>query len=302
MTYRYQPSLVSQYANDDQAVKEQHEHYELAGYRAEQIKSFIKATCKALGAAHCNLDYGSAVIYRPGDTHVLGEIGFKDIRVKGKGASDPQYYVRARTIANGKYRDTIWQHNIIGTKSMKNAVKHAEEYFKPVPASEAIRLTATRARSVVDKAVSVHFDVVRNAYRQLFGDSGYGNKFDTPIFQELRHSTFISPQVSKLMAEFFEGLDAWREAKGIIEKGIHYVSLTDNYGQLVADTAHCGTLFGHDNGTSEVTRLPATELPEWMQGRLAVLQMLKPENYVQGVGLRLDDKVFYIMGDTTDEE
>jgi hypothetical protein len=30
--------------------------------------------------------------------------------------------------------------------------------------------------------------------------------------------------------------------------------------------------------------------------------MLKPENYVQGVGLRLDDKVFYIMGDTTDEE
>jgi hypothetical protein len=170
-----------------------------------------------------------------------------------------------------------------------------------VPASEAIRLTATRARSVVDKAVSVHFDVVRNAYRQLFGDSGYGNKFDTPIFQELRHSTFISPQVNKLMAEFFGGLDAWREAKGIVEKGIHYVSLTDNYGQLVADTAHCGT-FGHDSGTGEITRLPATALPEWMQGRIAALQMIEPDTYVDGVGLRLDDRVFYIMEGTTDEE
>lgn len=301
MAYRYQPSLVSDYTRDDHVVREQHEHYEIAGYRAQEVRAFIKATCEALGAVHYNLDYASAAIYRPGDTHVLGEIGFKDIRVKGKGASAPTYYVRARTIANTKYRDTVWQHNAIATKSLKNAVKHAEDYFRPVPALEAIRLTSGKARSIVDKAVSVHFDVVRNAYRQLFGDSGYGNAFDKPIFQELRHTTFISPEVNKLVGELNVGLDAWREAKGIAEHGIHYVALTDNYGQLVADTAHCGTL-GYDHKTSEVTRLAASELPEWVQGRLAVLQMLEPENYVQGVGLRLDDKIYYIMGDKVDEE
>ena len=301
MAYRYQPSLVSDYTRDDHSVREQHEHYEGAFYRADQIKDFIKATCKALGAVHYNIDYASAVIYRPGDTHVLGEIGYKDIRVKGKGESAPVYYVRARTIANEKYRDTIWQHNAIATKSMKNAVKHAEDYFKPVPALEAIRLTSGKARSIVDKAVSVHFDVVRNAYRQLFGDSGYGNAFDKPIFQELRHTTFISPEVNKLVGELTEGLDVWREAKSITAHGIHYVALTDNYGQLVADTAHCGTL-GYDHKTSEVTRFAASELPEWVQGRLAVLQMLEPENYVQGVGLRLDDKCYYILGDKVDEE
>ena len=301
MAYRYQPNLVSIYRDPANAAQEQHEHYERADYRAKEIRAFIEATCKALGAVHHNLDYGSAVIYRPGDTHVLGEIGFKDIRVKGKGASAPTYYVRARTIANTKYRDTVWQHNAIATKSLKSAVKHAEDYFKPVPALEAIRLTSGKARSIVDKAVSVHFDVVRNAYRQLFGDSGYGNAFDKPIFKELRHTTFISPEVNKLVGELNVGLDAWREAKGIAEHGIHYVALTDNYGQLVADTAHCGTL-GYDHKTSEVTRLAASELPEWVQGRLAVLQMLEPENYVQGVGLRLDDKIYYIMGDKVDEE
>lgn len=301
MAYRYQPSLVSIYRDLVDAAQEQHEHFEQATFRAKEIKAFIEATCKALGAVHRNLDYGSAVIYRPGDTHVLGEIGFKDIRVKGKGASAPVYYVRARTIANTKYRDTVWQHNAIATKSLKNAVKHAEDYFKPVPALEAIRLTSGKARSIVDKAVSVHFDVVRNAYRQLFGDSGYGNAFDKPIFKELRHTTFISPEVNKLVGELNVGLDAWREAKGIAEHGIHYVALTDNYGQLVADTAHCGTL-GYDHKTSEVTRSAASELPEWMQGRIAVLQMIEPENYVQGVGLRLDDKIYYIMGDKVDEE
>jgi len=301
MAYRYQPSLVSIYRDLVDAAQEQHEHFEQATFRAKEIKAFIEATCKALGAVHRNLDYGSAVIYRPGDTHVLGEIGFKDIRVKGKGESAPVYYVRARTIANTKYRDTVWQHNAIATKSLKNAVKHAEDYFKPVPALEAIRLTSGKARSIVDKAVSVHFDVVRNAYRQLFGDSGYGNAFDKPIFKELRHTTFISPEVNKLVGELNVGLDAWREAKGIAEHGIHYVALTDNYGQLVADTAHCGTL-GYDHKTSEVTRFAASELPEWVQGRIAVLQMVEPENYVQGVGLRLDDKIYYIMGDKVDEE
>jgi hypothetical protein len=301
MAYTYQPNLVSIYEDPHIAGREQHDHYEIAGYRAQEIRAFIEATCRALGAKHHNLDYASAVIYRPGDTHVLGEIGFKDVRVKGKGASAPTYYVRARTIANTKYRDSVWQHNAIATKSLKNAVKHAEDYFKPVPALEAIRLTSGKARSIVDKAVSVHFDVVRNAYRQLFGDSGYGNAFDKPIFKELRHTTFISPEVNKLVGELNVGLDAWREAKGIAEHGIHYVALTDNYGQLVADTAHCGTL-GYDHKTSEVTRSAASELPEWMQGRIAVLQMIEPENYVQGVGLRLDDKIYYIMGDKVDEE
>ena len=301
MAYSYQPSLVSIYRDLVDAAQEQHEHFEQATFRAKEIKAFIEATCKALGTVHRNLDYGSAVIYRPGDTHVLGEIGFKDIRVKGKGESAPTYYVRAQTIANEKYRDTIWQHNAIATKSLKNAVKHAVDYFRPVSASEAIRLTSGKARSIVDKAVSVHHDVVRNAYRQLFGDSGYGNAFDKPIFQELRHTTFISPEINKLVGELTEGLDVWREAKGIAEHGIHYVALTDNYGQLVADTAHCGML-GYDHKTGEVTRSAASELPEWMQGRLAVLQMLEPENYVQGVGLRLDDKIYYIMGDKVDEE
>lgn len=301
MAYTYQPNLVSIYRDAATAAQGQHDHYEITGYRAHEVRAFIEATCKALGAVHHNLDYGSAVIYRPGDTHALGEIGFKDIRVKGNGASTPTFYVRARTIANEKYRDSVWQHNAIATKSLKNAVKHAVDYFRPVSASEAIRLTSGKARSIVDKAVSVHHDVVRNAYRQLFGDSGYGNPFDKPIFKELRHTTFISPEVNKLVGELTEGLDVWREAKGIAEHGIHYVALTDNYGQLVADTAHCGML-GYTHTTGEVTRSAASELPEWMQGRIAVLQMIEPENYVQGVGLRLDDKIYYIMGDKVDEE
>jgi hypothetical protein len=48
--------------------------------------------------------------------------------------------------------------------------------------------------------------------------------------------------------------------------------------------------------------MPATELPEWAQGRIAVLQMMAPETYVRGVGVRLDDKVFYAIGGATDVE
>jgi hypothetical protein len=43
--------------------------------------------------------------------------------------------------------------------------------------------------------------------------------------------------------------------------------------------------------------MDATALPDWMRGRIAVLQMAEPGIYVDGVGLRMDDKVYYIMED-----
>jgi uncharacterized protein involved in outer membrane biogenesis len=41
-------------------------------------------------------------------------------------------------------------------------------------------------------------------------------------------------------------------------------------------------------------RMAATELPEWAQGRTAVLKLVANDTHIQGVGVRVDDRVFYI--------
>jgi hypothetical protein len=296
MASNYQHALVSYCTTP--AAKETHEHYGEASYRGDEIKAFIKATCVAMGAVHHNTGHDSATIYRPGDTHVMGDIGYKDVRVKSRGASETmrQYFVRTSTIRNEKYRDTLWQHNIIATKSMKNAVAHAVDWLKPIHAADSIRLTSVAARTIIDKSVHEHAEKVKGLFKQLFGESTYGNKFDLPIYNELRYITFASPELNKLLTEFNENLNGWRDAKSIAQRGIHYVGLTDNYGQLVADVARCEAL-GHSTKISDIMRFPAMGLPEWVQGRVAVLQMMSPQTYVPGVGLRVDDKIFYVMED-----
>lgn len=292
MTFRYRPKLVSMYTTP--AALESHEYYDRISYRAPEFKVFKDAVASAMGDVRFhNIDYASAVVYRKGDIHALGEIGYKDVRVKGGGSSAPSYYVTAPGIVNENYRSTVWQHAIIATKSMKNAVKQAAERLKRVAPQDSANLTIEDARRIIDKGVTGAHDGARAIFRNLTGEAGYSNKFDNEFFKELRGVTFISAELNQQMSKFYAELDAWREAKGVVEQGVHYVGLSDNYGQLVADTGRC--VMGYGAKAEEVTRVAASELPDWMQGRIAVLQLVEPDTYVQGVGLRLDDKVYYIL-------
>lgn len=300
MAYTYKPNLVSLYAN---SPRSHHLEYERPYYRQETFKAFVTAVCEALGgASYHNVDYSSAVIYHPGEVHARGIVGYKDVRVKGGGTSDPKFYVQAMGIANDNYRNSIWQHSILSTKTMKSGVKLAVEHLKPIEPHKSFALTAEVARRVISESIGDANAEARKFFRMLTGESSYGNAFTTEFFRELRNVTFVSQEVNQNMTSFFAAVDKWNESKAIAERGLQYVAFMDNYGQLVADTADTAVGGGNNYLTAgDFTRIPAEALPEWVQGRIAVLQLVEPETYVQGVGLRLDDKVYYISKEGVEE-
>jgi len=290
----YKPTLVSECTTP--RARESHEYYEQAYYRTKEMTEFVEAVCKALGGvSYQNKDHDTAMIYRPGDIHAMAEIGFKDIRIKVSGAAVNQYYVRSRTIANPKYKSG-WRHSMISTASMRNAVKLAVEYIKPTTALASLKLTLEAAVRPLEGDIGDLNTTARRHFRTLVGDSGYGNQFNTMLFRELRSITFASAELNHTVAEFYTAVDAWRGAKELYSSPVHFIGLSDNYGQLVADIARCKMGYGITPEITVPTRIPATELPEWAQGRISVLQMVAPETYVRGVGVRLDDKVFYTIG------
>jgi hypothetical protein len=234
----------------------------------------------------------SAIVYREGDIHVLGEIGYRDVRTKGTGESKPQFYVRTAGIANSKYKSGAWQRSIMTTKSLRGAVKLAKDHLIPITPRRSLEWTAERAKRLVDGSASKHHEAARILLRELSGESGYGQTFDNAFWREVRHMQFIDPTVRATMAKMFECADRWEEAK--VAKGrTHFVGFSDNYGQLVAHTAAVELVDPVKIG--EVVGMDATALPDWMRGRIAVLQMAEPDTYVDGVGLRMDDRVYYIM-------
>jgi hypothetical protein len=54
---------------------------------------------------------------------------------------------------------------------------------------------------------------------------------------------------------------------------------------------------GYPYSHSVLSYAPTHALADWAKGRLAVLSMVPAKTYVQGVGLKVDDRVFYIAGE-----
>jgi hypothetical protein len=284
--------LVSVFMSESRLT--QHNAYEDLFRNRGPFGSFMDEVENTLGLKLHMDGSSSAVAYREGDIHVLGEIGYRDVRIRGTGEPKPQFYVRTRGIANSKYKLAMWQHNVMTTKSLRGAVKLAKDHLLPITPRRSLEWTADRARRLVDGSASKHYDTARRLLREFSGETGYGQTFNNAFWREVRHMAFIDPTVRATMANMFEAVDSWEEAKAA--KGrTHFVGFSDNYGQLVAHTAAVELVDPLKIG--EVVGMDATALPDWMRGRIAVLQMTEPDTYVDGVGLRMDDKVYYIMED-----
>jgi hypothetical protein len=298
--YDYKPARVYRLASMTDRVAETHEYYGKSSYRFKEMQEFIDAVCAALGGvAHHNADHHIAYIYRPGDTHILGEIGYADTRLRKVGKDKLQFYARSYGIKNPKISEHAWQHNTYSYSTMSAAVKRAVDSFRPLTASEAIKLTRKEVSETVGNVLYKTRRPLMDTIRALTGESYYGTDFNAPLFRELRYVTFASEELNRMVAKFYEQLDVLRATENVVGRGLHYVGLTDNYGQPVADMCHVPHDPSLDIGTP--TRMAAEALPEWAQGRMAVLNMVKPDTYVDGVGMRLDDRIFYIAGDEVNE-
>lgn len=238
-----------------------------------------------------------AVVYRKGDLFALGEIGYKNTKFNGRG--ELTYFVQSRRIRNEKYRDNSWQHFIISTKVLKTAVSAASTYLVPFDCKESVEATKDVVRRLISDSTSKFHSRAREAFRTFTGDVGFSSNMDSELMRELRTHTFISPALNEAAAAYYAAYDAWKDAEAATNGGTYYVGITDNYGQQVVDTARVDMSFPYYAECFD--RMPAESVADWVKGRVAVLSMTQPLHYVRGVGIKLDDRMFYVVGEKEGE-
>lgn len=288
--------LVSTFEQGDLHRRETHEYIGRSTYRSAEMREFVTAACDALGgASYYNRDANTAYIYRPGDIYVLGCIGFSDLRLRKVGKEKPTYYVRTTNIKNPKIRADDWRHNTVSSCKLSTAVKLAVNHLKPLGVIDAVNMSYEGVKNIIRKDREVISKDVRDTLGKLLGFYVYSNNdVDKGIFKELRNITFASEELNRDKDRLYSLIDEVAEFERHIERGLTYVAFSDNYGQLVADTMR--VFVDTDSNPKSIlpTRVAATELPEWVQGRTAVLKLVANDTHIQGVGVRLDDRVFYI--------
>lgn len=236
--------------------------------------------------------YADVQVYIDGSDYVVGRIGYG----KKYGITEAEkstYMIHSRKIENDKFAEHRDQYHMSFVGDIKRAVKLALTKLTPYSPKEMAALTYTEfkndlrtVRTTIKGALESVLSPMRDnsiLLAELKGLIAQGVQFSTNEFR------LAAAQV----------ISAEREWEAVRSKPMHgyYV-----YVRMVGDTQWVDVLDALDLNTRAVdsftqTSFPVEDLPEDIQGKIAVLAMAQINQYMQGVGRRVADKAFWIERD-----
>jgi len=237
-----------------------------------------------------------AWVYYPDEPYPMGYIGHGDFRTEVVG--DAMYMVASRTITNDKYATYQDQHYMKMTINIATAIRNAKRFLRNFSPREIARAhlggVTNKAKDSEGSAGSEY----RNAMRKLFDhESNHSNKMLTELrnLMDTGHE-FVDASFGAELTTMFSLLD---EYKALKDKPIHcyFVRVFEKFGKQTFDVCMIDDI--HTNKynakVSEDFQRYTDDLPEDIMGKLAMLNMVESDTYVDDVGYRADESVFYVV-------
>ncbi len=259
---------------------------------SDDYAAFLEALAKKLPTCKFRkiTANGSVIhVYLPTDHFVLGRVGWGDWSVDGKPTNS--IMVQSPRIRNDKYASNRTQHYMWTSVNPKRALSNALGALRPHTPIAVAKHYATNVASKVwhsdyegqDKVTKVRGKLVRHdsLEQELRGivASGY---------------TFINAEFSDLVTSFIHEADEYALRQQKID--MVYVRAYMLGEQQVFDTVPIANMHKHYNFDVEesFTRYTEDTLPEDIRGKLSMLLMVDMDEYVDGVGMRAHDEIFYV--------
>ena len=239
----------------------------------------------------------AAYVYREGDSHILGQV------TVARNAGDYDYTVTADKILNGRYSSAPERNSMV-SKDIVRALRNAKTYLVPPPVISCMqfdleiikKLRTSELNALARKSSDALFRLTGKNYSNI--DSS--NRLIGQLIAARDKLDFI------LDAAFLADLDAYTLAEREYTRATGEASAA-NARSLYARIERNGDRVVYNFIPIPKNLEPANpalslvygddNLPDALREKLAVVSMLAPKQYVAGVGVRLDDKVFIIITD-----
>jgi hypothetical protein len=220
----------------------------------------------------------------------IGRIGFGDFSATKSGK--PTYVVYSRKIQNSKFREGRDQFNMVMTLDVKKAITNAKKYLTPFSTKELATYSCENIASMASTALS-H---ARNQMINTLDPINYAKELWIKELLNLREQgvTFVTQQFHDIMKVLPERVDIYNEEKDKKVYGL-FVRLynigEDTYidVQRVNDLRNKSVSFAPDMQTFSMSSAPQDIL-----GGVATLAILEPKQYVTNVGMKVDEKHYWI--------
>ncbi len=230
--------------------------------------------------------------------------------------NEPTYHITSHTIQNKRFcpMNSKREYRTVSSKSIDKAVSKARTYLHPNKLADIVRCTFERARSARGEYTNKLERAFETATRQL----GFGTfrvdgtpphvleemlrvtdmgliRFNDVIDTQLR--TFISTRDALLHAikhKTFKACWVHKDYKGDVVVDTHVINATS-----FSDTGDDGkgqTPY-HNNFACANVQTYGNDVPEDVESKISVLSMLDSGEFVEDVGFKYDDNVYYLFNE-----
>ena len=237
-----------------------------------------------------------AWVYYPDEPYPMGYIGYGDFRTEVVG--DDTYMVASRTITNDKYATYQDQHYMKMTGNISTAVRNAKRFLRNFSPREMARAHLGEVTSKSQESEGGAGTEYRNAMRTLFDhESSRSNKMLTELRNLVDTShEFVDAAFGSELRTMFELLD---NQKALKDKPIHmyFVRVFEKFGKQTFDVGTIDNVqkYSYQAELSNEFKRYTDDLPEEIMGKLSVLTMVENDSYVDDVGYRAAEGMFYVV-------
>lgn len=239
--------------------------------------------------------------YREGESYAIGYIGFGDFRAGGDG--EHLYTVWSPNIINNRYGHGSQMH-MAQAKQLKKGVSNALKYLRPLSVKQVASISTKSCRFKVSEVIGEARTQFTHAAAHLthnFLDARRGH--ENALQQELQHMVeigyeFLDKELGEKLHTLFNNLKEYTLSHETNSNVFTFVeatkTITGRQVFRVATNVDTTFTYGFDVPQENISVYSQEELPEELAGKLSVLSMIDPDNYVEGVGYRAAANVFYV--------
>ena len=229
-------------------------------------------------------------VYLPSNLYAMGWVGFGDFRLNGDGT--PMITIFSHNISNEKYDSYREQHRMLMSTNPKRALSNALGYLRPYTPFQIANGFARDVVLKVDETQSQNRRKVYKAKNSVVEHQQLATELRVLVENGYQ---FVDKEFGDLVASFVAEVKEHDINTQSI--AMYYVRGYTLNGQEYFDTQLCDDMhssFSFRVANHSPQRYTSEELPQDIAGKLAVLMMCEEDEYVDGVGVRLPNGVFYV--------
>ena len=262
------------------------------------LNRFAREIKKAL--PHCEFSkYNSGYwVYHPQKTLCMGFIGYGDYRVNPQSDDRPwTYMVCSRTIENNKIASYNRQHYMLTSQKIDVAVRNAKKHLRDVSPTEIAGHHAHECSNKWSATAGEHRHKIEDAKRALSNSDANMQMLLGEIMhlKELGH-TWRDPSITQFIDPWIKAHEDKMEALEGRTKGMLFVAVNEDLrGHRLYSTAPTSDISYYNPNFIAGETYTEDTISEDLSGKLSVLSLCDNDQYVDNVGWRVSETMFYVV-------